>query len=58
MKPKSVIYDFGRNNGDDVEYYLLEADKVVGVEANPILCDEVRRRFPAEIAEPQKSISM
>jgi FkbM family methyltransferase len=51
MKPKSVIYDFGRNNGDDVEYYLLKADKVVGVEANPILCDEVRRRFPAEIAE-------
>jgi FkbM family methyltransferase len=51
MTPKSVIYDFGTNNGDDVEYYLLKADKVVGVEANPVLCEEVRRRFAAEIAE-------
>jgi FkbM family methyltransferase len=46
-----VIYDFGMNNGDDVEYYLLKGCKVVGVEANPALCREVERRFAAEIAE-------
>ena len=45
----SVIYDFGMNNGDDVEYYLLKAERVVGVEANPVLCEAVRRRFAPEI---------
>lgn len=46
-----VIYDFGMNNGDDVEYYLLKALKVVGVEANPKLCREVEQRFAGEIAD-------
>lgn len=45
----TVIYDFGMNNGDDVEYYLLKADRVVGVEANPFLCDFVLKRFSSEI---------
>jgi FkbM family methyltransferase len=44
-----LIYDFGMNNGDDVEYYLLKAARVVGVEANPALCELVQRRFPREI---------
>lgn len=44
-----VIYDFGMNNGDDVEYYLLKATKVVGVEANPALCRAVEQRFAEEI---------
>jgi hypothetical protein len=42
---REVIYDFGMNNGDDVEYYLLKAPRVVGVDANPGLCAEVRKRF-------------
>lgn len=46
-----VIYDFGMNNGDDVEYYLLKGHKVVGVEANPDLCVEVERRFARAIAD-------
>ena len=44
-----VIYDFGMNNGDDVEYYLFKADRVVGVEANADLCELVRKRFAKEI---------
>lgn len=48
-KTCTVIYDFGMNNGDDVEYYLLKADRVVGVEANRSLCDLVRNRFADEI---------
>lgn len=40
-----VIYDFGMNNGDDVEYYLLKGTRVVGVEANSSLCELVERRF-------------
>lgn len=39
---ESVIYDFGMNNGDDTEYYLLKGANVVGVDANLALCDEVR----------------
>lgn len=46
-----VIYDFGMNNGDDIEYYLLKGGKVVGVEANPVLCSAVEQRFAAEIGE-------
>jgi FkbM family methyltransferase len=43
-----VIYDFGMNNGDDVEYYLLKGSRVIGVEANPALCEDVRARFASE----------
>ena len=44
-----IIYDFGMNNGDDVPYYLQKGTKVVGVEANPAMCDLVRERFQDEI---------
>jgi len=47
---KSVIYDLGANNGDDVAYYLKKADVVVAVEANPQLCALIRSRFAAEIS--------
>jgi FkbM family methyltransferase len=51
-----VIYDFGMNNGDDVEYYLLKCRRIVGVEANEQLCTEVRRRFAREIEEGRLSV--
>lgn len=44
-----VIYDFGANNGDDISYYLIKADKVVAVEANPVLADEIKTKFKDEI---------
>lgn len=44
-----IIYDLGANNGDDIPYYLLKADRVVSVEANPALCQLIHDRFPAEI---------
>lgn len=43
------IYDVGANNGDDIPYYLLKADVVVAVEANPLLCRSIKSRFSAEI---------
>jgi len=46
---KKIIYDLGSNNGDDVPYYLLKADVVVAVEANPNLCEIIRNRFPEEL---------
>jgi len=46
---KTVIYDIGANNGDDIPYYLMKADLVVAVEANPTLCTQMRQRFAAAI---------
>lgn len=51
LAASKVIYDFGANNGDDIPYYLQKADVVVAVEANPLLCDEITRRFAAEIEQ-------
>jgi len=48
---RRIIYDFGANNGDDTFYYLKKADLVVAVEANPSLCDAIRRRFAKEIRD-------
>lgn len=48
-KKDSVIYDFGMNNGDDVEYYLLKCHRVVAVEANASLCELASKRFAREI---------
>lgn len=50
MEPmERIIYDIGANTGDDIPYYLLRAERVVAVEANPALCDQMRDRFAAEI---------
>ncbi len=45
----TTIFDIGCNNGDDIPYYLLKAERVVAFEANPILCRALERRFPDEI---------
>ena len=48
---RKVLYDFGSNNGDDLPYYLLKADLVVAIEANPLLCNQIKDRFQKEITE-------
>nr|WP_254896473.1 FkbM family methyltransferase [Synechococcus sp. HK05] len=45
-----VIFDIGSNNGDDIPYYLLKAERVVAVEANPALCDAIATRFSDQIS--------
>ena len=44
-----IIYDVGANIGDNLPYYLLKADKVVAIEANPVLADHMRARFRKEM---------
>lgn len=44
-----VIYDFGMNDGSDLEYYLKKGNKVVSVEANPELCLQVSEAYRSEI---------
>lgn len=46
-----IIYDFGANNGDDIPYYLLRAERVVAVEANVDLARGIAARFVDEIAD-------
>jgi FkbM family methyltransferase len=56
LKLKKIIYDFGCNNGDDIPYYLLKADLVVAIEANPELCKLVRSKFKSEIQEKRLAV--
>lgn len=46
-----IVYDFGAHNGSNIPYYLLKFDKVVAVEANPILISEIEVKFKKEISE-------
>jgi hypothetical protein len=46
---KKIIYDFGANNGDNIQYYLLKSDLLVAVEANPELCDFIRKKYKEAI---------
>jgi FkbM family methyltransferase len=48
-KTTRYIFDFGANRGQNLEYYLSRAEKVVAVEANPILCSEIQSRFDTHI---------
>ena len=50
-REQKVIYDLGSNNGDDIPYYLKKADVVIAVEANPVLCEQIKNRFKQEISE-------
>ena len=46
---EKVIYDIGSNDGDAIRYYLMKCDKVVAVEANPLLADIIKSKYPNEI---------
>lgn len=39
------IIDVGMNDGEDSNYYSKRGFRVVGIEANPVLCEEVASRF-------------
>jgi FkbM family methyltransferase len=50
---RDLIFDVGCHNGEDSEFYLRKGFRVVGIEANPSLCDELRRRFATQVASGQ-----
>lgn len=45
-----LIVDAGAYDGSDTAYYLHCGYKVVAVEANPLLADEISRRFQSEVS--------
>ena len=51
-----LIYDIGMHRGEDTEYYLKKGFRVVAIEANRELSDEVAARFPAEIGDGRLTI--
>jgi FkbM family methyltransferase len=42
---QDLIIDLGAHNGDDTGYYLQKRFRVVSVEANPILAEQIAGRF-------------
>jgi FkbM family methyltransferase len=46
-----IIYDLGANKGDNIPYYLKKADKIVAVEANPVLANQIRASFQESISD-------
>ena len=45
-----LIFDIGCNNGDDTDFYLKKGFRVVALDADQALCEQVAKRFAAEIA--------
>ncbi len=46
-----LIFDLGANQGEDTEFYLAKGFRVVGVEANPLLCNALREKLAGAIGE-------
>ena len=46
-----LIFDVGTHKGQDSDFYLKLGYRVVAVEANPALADELRHRFREAIAD-------
>ena len=51
MRYSDVIFDFGANHGEDIDYYLSRALKVIAVEADPNLAMVIRDRFEEQIIQ-------
>lgn len=52
----TLVYDIGLHVGTDTAYYLRKGFRVVAIEANPLLAEEGRRRFAAEISDGRLTI--
>ncbi len=47
----NLIFDVGVHTGEDTAYYLKKGFKVVGIEANPLLCEGLRTTFAEELSD-------
>lgn len=56
QKDRQLIFDIGLHNGDDAAYYLDLGNRVVGVEANPLLAAACVTRFSAEIEQGRMTV--
>jgi FkbM family methyltransferase len=49
MPVKDLIIDVGAHKGSDTDFYLKKGFRVVAIEANPCLVEELEKRFRSEI---------
>ena len=47
---EGLVMDLGMSEGNDTAYYLSKGFKVIGVEADTGMCEQLRARFAGEIA--------
>jgi len=52
----NLIFDVGSNNGDDTDFYLRKGFKVVAIDADKSLCDNVSKRFAAQVESGQLEV--
>lgn len=52
----NLIYDVGCNNGDDTDFYLRKGFNVVAIDADKSLCEDVSKRFVAQIESGQLEV--
>lgn len=45
MSNSELIYDLGLHRGEDTEFYLKKGFRVVGIDANPELCEQAEKKF-------------
>ena len=45
---RDLIFDVGMSEGDDTDFYLKKGFRVIGVEADPKICEVLERRFETE----------
>jgi hypothetical protein len=45
ISKKKIIFDFGSNNGQNLDYFLKKAEFVVAVEANTVLTEQIKKNF-------------
>lgn len=46
-----IVFDVGMNVGGNIPYYLEKGYRVVGIDANPQLVDDVKQKFAEEVAD-------
>jgi FkbM family methyltransferase len=51
-----LIYDVGFHTGEDADFYLKKGFRVLGIEADPLLCEKGAQRFPEEIRSGQLTL--
>lgn len=56
MIAKNLIIDIGMHKGEDAIHYLKSGYNVLGVEANPILVDEAKKKFSNYIKDGKLQI--
>lgn len=51
-----LIYDVGLFDGEDTAYYLFRGYNVIAVDANPLMVEKARLRFPKELEDKRLTL--